>query len=393
MDYLMATALMLPFLGKWRKLATALAFAVAIGLSLQTNYFIAAFFFGLSLVVLWLSDWSDAKYPLFFLAMFDLIGLLRSSTFLELFIYFELAMYASYFLIFEKKSARAVVRYFIVNAIGSAFMLLSIAAAYFQSGSLIIMPQGPLMFFVLGLFIKLGIAPFQDWLVEIYKTVSLPSIIFFSAILTEISPLALLMVVTVPSPTLQIFAMVSMFIANFMALTETSLLRLIALFDASNLAYDLLAIAVASPTSRTAALYMMFSHVIAITLVFIVIVISKSKTIKDLKAPRGLEIPFYASFLVLSGLPPFHLFPSKLFLFSSVFSESLPISYFLLANLVLGAIASLRLFASVKGTRRVKIPSKIKIIIFALLATSIILGLYPLAFFNAVESQLALFIR
>lgn len=385
----MLGALVLPFLGRWRKPATALAFVLAAALALQNNYFIAAFFFGLSLVVIWLSDWGQARYPLFFLAMFDLIGLLTSSNFLELFVYFELAIYASYFMIFEKK--KAVLRYFIVNSIGSAFMLLSVAAAYFQTGSLAAMPQGPLVFFVLGLLIKLGIAPFQDWLVEVYRNVSLPMVIFFSAMLTEISPLALLIVVKEPSVALQLFAMVSMFIANFMALTENSLKRLIALFDASNLAYDLLAIAVASQASRVAALYMMFSHVLAIVLAFTAVEISKAKKVGDLKAPRGMEIPFYAAFLILSGLPPFHLFPSKIFLFSSVFVESHPISYFLLFNMALGAVASLRIFSSIKGTKRVKVPGKIKLLLYSLLAVSLILGLYPFGFFRAVSSQLSIF--
>jgi formate hydrogenlyase subunit 3/multisubunit Na+/H+ antiporter MnhD subunit len=366
-DPLLIMALALPFTGRWRKHLTAAAFAAALALSLQSNYLVAAFFFALSLVLMALSEWPAVKYPLFFLAMFDLIGIINSTNLLELFLYFELAIYASYFLIFSDRNLRAVFRYFVVNSIGSAFMLFAIAQAYFTTGSLSALPPAPMIFFVLGLLVKLGIAPFQDWLVEIYRTSALSTRIFFSSVLTEISPLALLLVVTQPSAALQSFAVFSMFLANLVALTEKSMYRMLAVFDASNLAYDLLAIAVASPASRTAALYMMFSHVIAMAFAFVALEVSGSTTMEDLKAPRGLEIPFYAAFFALSGLPPFHLFPSKLMLFTSVFSASHPLSYALLFNLILGAFASLRIFHAIKGSRDVEVPARFRAFLFGML--------------------------
>ena len=391
MDELILLALLLPFTGRLRKPATAAAFVIALALSIREGYLIASFFFALSLVIFWLLRWPDSKYPLFFLAMFDLVGLLKSSNLLELFIYFELAIYASYFLIFEPKYLKTVYRYFIVNTIGSALMLFAIGVSYFETGSLNYLPHSPLVFFVLGLLIKLGIAPFQDWLVEIYHRVPLSDILFFSAVLTEISPLALLLVVSKPSLPLQAFAMVSMFIANMMLLTEESLKRILALFDASNLAYDLLAIAIASPASRTAALFMMFCHVLVMCFVFTALDTSGSKKIYDLWAPKGLEAPFYASFFALSGLPPFHLFPSKLLLFTSVFSVSHPLSYFLLLNLGLNALASLRVLYSIKGSRELYVQNRVKVLLYVFLAASILLGLFPNKFFELVAAQMRFF--
>lgn len=393
MDFLLTIALLLPFTGRWKKPLTALAFVVAMVTSFWNGYFIATFFFGLSLVLIWLSDWADSKYPLFFLAMFDLIGILTSSNLLELFLYFELAIYASYFLIFDPEDLRSVFRYFVVNSIGSAFMLFAIAVGFSQTGSLTALPAEGVLFFVLGLLIKLGIAPFQDWLVEIYHKASLASRIYFSSVLTEISPLALLIVVTEPSPALQAFAMFSMFVANMMALTENSMYRILAIFDASNLAYDLMAIAVATETSRFAALYMMFTHVLAMSFAFVALEISQSKDIGDLWAPEGLKLPFYVSFFALSGLPPFHTFPSKLLLFESVFSVSHPLSLFLLFNLILSAFASLRVLSSVKGTRKVRTNWKFKAFLYGMLLVSVALGLYPIVFSQLVNSQMFVFVR
>ncbi|MBR9679902.1 MAG: hypothetical protein GOU99_02540 [Candidatus Altiarchaeota archaeon] len=393
MDELMLLALILPFAGKLRKPATAVAFLYAFLLTLVRQHLIASFFFGLCLILIWLSDWSVYKYPLFFLAMFDLIGILQSSNLLELFIYFELAIYASYFLIFGKEHLKAVIRYFIVNSVGSAFMLFAIAVNFYQTGSLTLLGQGPLMFFVLGLLIKLGIAPFQDWLVEIYQTVKLSGRLFFAIVLTEISPLALLLVVQDQSVPLQVFSMVSMLIANLLLLSEGNMLRILALFDASNLAYDLLAIGVASPASRTAALFMMFSHVLAMLFAFLAVEASKSRKLSELAAPKGMVIPFYAAFFALSGLPPFHLFPSKLLLFSSVFVSSKPVSYFLILNMLLGALAAMRIFASIKGTRQVKVDRKVKILLYLVLIVSVILGLFPQKFFELVSSQMSFFVR
>ncbi len=383
-------ALILPFTGKFRKPATALAFLFALATAFIHNYFIAIFFFILSLIVIWLSDWETYKYPLFFLAMFDLMGILNSSNLLNLFIYFELAIYASYFLIFEHRDLRAIVRYFIVNAVGSAMMLFSVALSYYTTGSLLILPPDAAIFFALGLLVKLGIAPFQDWLVEIYREASLSTIIFFSAVLTEISPLALLIVIKEPSIPLQVFALFSMLVANLMLLNETSMRRMLALFDASNLAYDLLAISIATTASRTAALFMMFCHVLAMCFAFTALYISQSKTIFDLRAPKGLKLPFYVSFFALSGLPPFHLFPSKLMLFSSVFSASHPFSYILLFSLMLGALAVLRVLYSIRGSREVKVPAKAKIFLYGMLIVSIFLGIFPDPFFKAIRSQLPL---
>lgn len=389
MNELLLIALILPFLGKYRKLATIFSFMVAIFLSFENNYLIAVFFFILSIVVVGISHWKDVRYPLFFIALFDLIGLLNSKNFLELFLYFELAIFASYFLIFDKKHLKVLIRHFVVNSIGSALMLFAIAISFMSTGSLSKLLPNALILFVLGLLIKLGIAPFQDWLVEIYKVVPLSLVIFFSTILTEIAPLVLLIVVTVRNPALELFAMLSMFLANIMALSEKNMIRILALFDASNLAYDILAIAIASPASRSAALFMILSQVIAMSLAFTVLIISKSKTINGLRAPKGLEIPFYAAFFSLSGLPPFQLFPSKVLLFSSVFNTSEPISYFLIVNMVLGALVSLRILMSIKGSRSVgSIDPRIRSFIWGLFIFSIIVGLFPLIFFEGSISQL-----
>ncbi|MBR9680407.1 MAG: hypothetical protein GOU98_01120 [Candidatus Altiarchaeota archaeon] len=391
MDVLLIIALLLPFTKEWRKPLTALAFIYATINSSIGGYSLATFFFALSLMIMWLSNWKNAKYPLFFLAMFDLIGIINSQTLVELFIYFELAIYASYFLIFEHR--KATLRYFIVNSVGSALMLFAIAISFFKTGLITALTPEATIFFVLGLLVKLGIAPFQDWLVEIYKSVDFEMRIFFSSVLTEISPLALLMVITRPSPTITAFALLSMLIANLMALSELSLLRLIALIDASNLAYDLVAISVASSASRVAALYMMFSHVLAITLVFAVIEASKAKSLKDLWIPRGLELPFYGAFLILAGLPPFHLFPSKIILFSSVFSIHNPLSYFLVVNMILSAFVALRIISKIKGSKSIKVDKKLKAVIIALFFLSLYLGLFPNTLFDMSASQIGLFTR
>ena len=393
MDPLLALALVLPFLGKFRKMGTLLAFIIALAFSISQGYYLATFFFTLSIILIVFSSWPQSKYPIFYLAMFDLIGLLRSKTILELFLYFELAIYASYFLITEKRDLRAVFRYFIVNSIGSALMLFAVALSFAETGSLSHLAQKAQIFFVLGLLIKLGIAPFQDWLVEIYRTASLPTILFFSAVLTEISPLALLLVIRKPSPVLQLFALASMSIANIMALSEHNMRRLLALLDASNLAYDLLAIAIASSFSRTAALYMMFSHVLAMCFAFTALIVSKARSIYELHPPKGLEVPFYASFFALSGLPPLHLFPSKILLFLSVFRESSLFSYILLINLALGALVSLRILAAIKHARKIEVEKKYVIFLYFLLAISLLLGLFPNLFFSFVSSQLLFFNR
>jgi NADH-quinone oxidoreductase subunit N len=393
MDILLIIALILPFLGKFRKIATLASFILALAVSIKNNYFVAGFFFALSIVVLWISKWRAMKYPLFYLAMFDLIGLLNSKNFLELYIYFELAVYASYFLVTSQVNPKPLFRYFVVNSVGSALMLLSIAVSYLQTGILTVITKESLIFFSIGLLIKLGIAPFQDWLAEIYKTVSVSAIIFFSAVLTEVSPLALLFAITSPSVPLQIFAMLSMSAANLIALKETSLKRILALFDASNLAYDLLAIAVATSASRIAALYMMLSHVVSMTFAFIALDISKSTKLNNLKAPLGMELPFYTAFFALSGLPPFHMFPAKMALFTSVFIESRILSYILIGNLALGAASSLRIISSIKGTIKTDENKKYKFLMYFLLVASIIFGLFPKPFFDAVSSQMGLFIR
>lgn len=389
MNELLIIALILPFLGKYRKVATIFSFVFAILLSLENNYLIAVFFFVLSIAVVLISHWKDSRYPLFFIAMFDLIGLLNSQNFLELFLYFELAIFASYFLIFDKGHLKVLIRYFVVNSIGSALMLFSIAISFMETGSLSQLLPNALILFVLGLLIKLGIAPFQDWLVEIYKFVPLSLIIFFSTILTEIAPLVLLVVITTRNPALELFAMLSMFLANIMALSEKNMIRVLALFDASYLAYDVLAIAVASPASRAAALFMMISHVIAMSLAFTVLIISKSKTIDKLRAPKGLELPFYSAFFALSGLPPFQLFPSKILLISAVFNTSEPISYFLIFNMILGALVSLRILTSIKGSRSVgPIDPRLRNFVWGLFIISIILGLFPRIFFEGLLTQL-----
>ena len=116
---------------------------------------------------------------------------MMSSNLIQIFLALELVNFAQITLIPSKKptiySTEAALKYFMISAISGACLLLGIAAQYsnlldVNLTNLTLTDPHATILILIGLFIKLGIAPFHLWQPDAYEGCSYPTLIFISLV-------------------------------------------------------------------------------------------------------------------------------------------------------------------------------------------------------------------
>jgi|688.fasta_scaffold05895_3 NADH-quinone oxidoreductase subunit N len=244
------------------------------------------------------------------------------------------------------------IRFFILNSIGSLFILLGIVLIYsiFLTSNMvniyIIMSSLPLniinsinleflfalTLLLIGLFFKLAVGPFGLWLVEIY-TYGLTSSVLIYSLLPKIGYFIFLFHLYLSTSyylvywdgILKIIGCISILIGTFGALNQIYLKRLLAFSSLNYFGYILLSfIGFNQKSLIICILYFIIYIFISMYIWYIVIylekILKRQIIITDLVVLREKsEILAYLlsfSFFFLSGLPPFYLFVLKFMTFA-----------------------------------------------------------------------------
>lgn len=321
----------------------------------------------------------------FTLALFSLLGaflMISGHNFLVLYTGLELMTLSSYAMVALRRdhavSTEAAMKYFVLGALASGFLLYGLSMIYGATGSLDLAEVFKaiasreikhqvlvfgLVFVVAGLAFKIGAVPFHMWLPDVYHgaptavTLAIgaaPQLAAF-AMVVRILVQGLLPLAIDWQQMLGVLAVASLLVGNLAAVAQSNLKRMLAFSTIAQMGFFLLAMLagvvdgqkVNAQTAYGSAMFYVVTYVLTTLAVFGVIMLLaregfESEEIGDL-AGLNQRSPLYAGIMALgmfslAGVPPLVGFYAKLSVLDALLSAQ-GLEYLLLA--VFAVLASL----------------------------------------------------
>ena len=296
---------------------------------------------------------------MFTLAMFSLLGIfvmISGSNFLVIYLGHELLTLSSYALVALRRdnatATEAAMKYFVLGAMASGFLLYGLSMIYGATGSLDIgtvskvIATGQvkhtvlvfgLVFIVSGLAFKLGAAPFHMWIPDVYQGAPTAVTIMLGTA-PELAAFAICMRLLVEGlmplaidwqQMLVVLAVASLFIGNLAAIAQTNIKRMLAYSTIGQMGFVLLGLAagvvngntLSAANAYSSAMFYIVTYVLTALATFGVILLLaregfESEEIADL-AGLNQRSPLYAAVMAiclfsLAGVPPMVGFFAKL---------------------------------------------------------------------------------
>ena len=344
--------------------------------------FFKRFFLVAAILVLFLSfEFSDKIsssisefYSLLIFALSGMLFAASSNDFAMLFVSIELITVTFYILVsFQRRkisSLEAGVKYLIIGALSSAFMVFGIALIWGTTGQLnftglaAVVPQFMsnkiflmgVLFLLTGIGFKISAVPFQIWAPDVYQGAPTPTTAFL-AVGSKAAGFVLLLRVlftAVPdvarswSTYLIVISALTILYGNLCALPQRNLKRLLGYSSISHAGYMLLGIAALSASGQSAVMYYLAGYLFTIVAAFTVIaLVMQHLDNEDISALAGLNqrSPLLATTMTfamvsLAGLPPLAGFFGKFLLLKAVIAAAGPANhgYYWLALIALAGI-------------------------------------------------------
>jgi len=359
-------------------------------------------------------------YLLLILAVLGCAVLAAATHFVSFFLGIEILSVSLYalaaYLRHSDRSVEAGIKYLILAAVSSAFILFGMALVYAQTGSLAFseiaahaattgvstLPflAGGIMI-ITGLGFKLAVVPFHLWTPDVYEGAPAP-VTAFIATASKGAVFALLLryftIVDIHAHrelvvVITVIAVASMFAGNLLALFQTNVKRVLAYSSISHLGYLLVTVLASGPLARVAAAFYLTAYFITTLGAFgVVSALSGQNRDADLmedyqglvwKRPL-LATVFIAMLFSLAGIPLTAGFVAKFYIVAAGVESTLWFAVIILAiNSVIGLFYYLRiivaLFAPVHGDqRRAQEHSRCTNLVLATLLILLVgLGVYP----------------
>ncbi|ROZ71564.1 NADH-quinone oxidoreductase subunit NuoN [Ramlibacter sp. WS9] len=296
---------------------------------------------------------------MFTLAMFSLLGIfvmISGSNFLVIYLGLELLTLCSYALVALRRdhatSTEAAMKYFVLGAMASGFLLYGLSMLYGATGSLDIgtvfkiVSSGQvkhqvlvfgLVFIVAGLAFKLGAAPFHMWVPDVYQGAptsvtimigSAPELAAF-AICVRLLIEGMMPIAVEWQQMLAVLAIGSLLIGNLAAIAQTNLKRMLAYSTIAQMGFVLLGLmsgwvngnSLTAANAYSSAMFYIITYVLTTLATFGIILLLaregfESEEIADL-AGLNQRSPLYAGVMAvclfsLAGVPPLVGFYAKL---------------------------------------------------------------------------------
>ena len=365
---------------------------------------------------------SDNIAEYYSLILFSLTGAILVCSyhnFAMLFIGLEIMSVALYILAgirrTDKASNEASLKYFLMGAFSTGFLLFGITLLYGSTGSfdLAVIKQyiidnptgispmfyGGILLLLVGLCFKVGAAPFHFWTPDVYDGAPILITIFMSTVVKIASFagfLKLFSTVLVPlnefwTPVLLTVVIITLFIGNVTALMQTSYKRMLAYSSISHAGYMLFAILSIGPNSTSGILTYSAAYGLASIVSFGALILVKRHAGSDsFESFNGLgkRNPWLAfcitiSMLSLAGIPLTAGFIGKFMMFSNVMNDYHTVLLVLAAiNAAVGVYYYLRVvvhmyFMTSKEDETVSMPMNFQIVFVLAVILTFVLGVYP----------------
>lgn len=286
---------------------------------------------------------SRAFYPLLFMLITGVSGSFITADLFNLYVFFEIMLLAGLGLLAHGgtlKSFDATIKYFVLNAVGTAFFLFAIGLIYASTGHLNYtaltlaseLPEGGEALAIVlllggGFLVKAGAFPVFSWLPSSYPTLPVPVLALFAGLLTKVGVYALLRFLVdvfplTPSITYEVLghiASVTMIVGAVGAIYHYDMRRILAFHIVSQVGYMLLAIALGTKAAFAGAIFYTLHHILAKTNLFLVsATVAKLTGYYDLRRTGGLYgshpmlgLLFLIPALAMVGVPPLSGFWAK----------------------------------------------------------------------------------
>jgi NADH-quinone oxidoreductase subunit N len=373
------------------------------------------------------------KGELFILSLFALLGInvmLSANNFLVVYLGLELMSLSLYALVALRRdnavATEAAMKYFVLGALASGFLLYGLSMMYGATGSLSIpqvfdvISQGipnksvlifGVVFVVAGLGFKLGAAPFHMWVPDVYQgaptAVTLllgaaPKLAAF-AITVRLLVEGMIGLAVDWQQMLIVLSVMSLLIGNLAAIAQSNLKRMLAYSTIAQMGFMLLGMASGVVNTSTqwgsnaysSAMFYAVTYVLTTLGTFgMVILLSRqgheAEEIKDL-AGLGKRSPWFALVMTifmfsLAGVPPTAGFYAKLAVLQALVSTDVHL-YLLLAIFavvvsLIGAFYYLRVvkvmfFDEPTDTSAITAPADVRLVMSLNGAAVLVFGLLP----------------
>ena len=370
---------------------------------------------------------------LFTLSLFSVLGMsimISCNNFLVIYLGLELLMLTSYALVALRRdhviATEAAMKYFVLSALASGFLLYGLSMIYGATGTLDItevfkaVNSGHLrhqvlvfgvVFIVTGLGFKLGAVPFHMWLPDVYEgaptVVSLivagaPKLSAF-AICIRLLVEGLLPLAIDWQQMLAILAIGSLLIGNVVAISQTNLKRMLGYSTISQMGFVLLGLmsgvvngnTLSAANAYSSAMFYAVTYVLTTLSAFGIILLLaregfESEEISDLAGLNQLS-PLYAGVMAVSmfsfaGIPPLMGFYAKLSVLQALVSSGHPLyialAVFAVIMSLIGAFYYLRVvkvmyFDAPITATTISAPLDVRVVLSLNGALVLILGVLP----------------
>ena len=366
------------------------------------------------------------KTEYFIICLFGVTGMMIMSSAQDLLILYlgiELLSLSLYTIIaFNKKSifsCEAAIKYYILGAISSGFLLFGISLIYGLTGTLTLVEIHEfinnihterastdlynvglifsLTFILISLAFKFGAAPFHMWLPDVYHGSLIPTTLLLST-LPKIAVFVVLIKLLVEafsglfefwSEIILILSVISILVGNIIALVQTDIKRMLAYSTIANIGFILVGISLGSRETYEASMFYTLSYVLMTMAAFglLSLMTYNEQPIEQIDDLKGLnsQHPWFAFLLMitmlsLAGIPPFIGFHAKLLIISAVVKVGyIGLAIFIVLMTVVGAYYYLRVIKVIYFDESLGniylIPAYVLISINSL--SVIILGIFP----------------
>lgn len=341
-------------------------------------------------------------------------GVVISANFVQFYIFWELMIIPTYFLIAYwgyRKASRIALIFFIFMHIGALLILFGILSLYSQVRTLDILQlthstiplniaEGISVLFLIGFGIKMAIFPLHGWLPDAHSEAPSPISAMLSGLMISVGAYAIARIV-LPLLSfvlinyglwLRSLAIITMLYGALIALIQTDIKRLFAYSSISQMGYVFFGLFLFNNTGYVGAIFQVINHAIVKALLFFISgVIIHSTGVRDMRKLGGLlrymPVTAFAALLAvlsLSGTPLLNMFVSEWMIFwagiqsGNIISTSIAIGISLLTvGYSLWMVK--KVFFGVKPARlKIKpVTIKMKIVMIILSVIIILFGIMP----------------
>ncbi|CAN5308317.1 NADH-quinone oxidoreductase subunit N [soil metagenome] len=253
----------------------------------------------------------------------------------------------------EKTGAEAALKYFLLGAFATGFLLYGIALIYGATGhtnftAIAAAAEPTLLFFagsgllLVGIFFKLGAVPFHMWTPDVYEGTPTTLTAFMATTAKSATFVAFILIITRMLPdgeagdwtaVIQVVAILTMIIGNLIALVQDNVKRMLAYSSIAHAGYLLVGLAAGTAAGYAGVLYYLFAYTLMNIGAFGVIAYYERTRGMDYTniesyAGLGFKVPVMGVMLSiflfsLAGIPPFVGFIGKYYVFAAAVNAGL----------------------------------------------------------------------